>query len=385
MTESRITEQRGWDVGVAASSIVFAIILLIAEPAALYRAVGLGALGGFALSWFAFGRRHQSSSPSGLAMVAVILLVTPFAVWAQPSLAIMQCITYPLIWTVIDSTKWSIVANVVHAAGIGVGLFLTTGADGEALLQAVGIEGISVSFSIVIGLWITSIAVRSHERQRLLDELRAAQDQLAGLSREAGITSERERLAREIHDTIAQDLTGLVLLAQRARRELDGGTSPAESLTMLEDAARTALAETRALVAASSPPALEHGGIAAALERLGERFARETTITVDVDAVAADVVDRDLEVVLLRCAQEGLSNIRKHSGAARATVRLRFDADERSLRITDDGSGFSLADERAGFGLAGMRDRIALVGGTLDIESSEVGTSLLITLPRGTE
>jgi signal transduction histidine kinase len=379
-----MTEQRWWDLGVAATTAVFATIVLVTEPTVLHRAVGLGALAIFAGGWFAYGRRLDRSRRAAAFMVAVTVIATPFAVWAQPSLAIMQCITYPLIWTALESTRRSIAANLVLATGIAIAMYLTTGADNDALFQAIGIEGLSVAFSIIIGLWITSIAVRSHERQRLLDELRATQDQLAGLSRDAGVASERERLAREIHDTIAQDLTGLVLLTQRAARELASGVSPAESLSMLEDAARTALAETRALVAASSSPSLEHGGIAAALERLGERFTRETSIIVTVDAVAAERVERDLEVVLLRCAQEGLSNIRKHSGAGRATVRLRIDDDEQTLRITDDGQGFTAADEHSGFGLAGMRDRIALVGGTLDIESGETGTSLLITLPRGT-
>jgi signal transduction histidine kinase len=381
MAETRITEQRWWDLGVALTTVAFAIILIVAEPTVLNRAVGLAALGAFAVAWFAVGRRHESLSIAALVMVAVIVAVIPFAVWAQPSLAIMQCITYPLLWTMLSTIRAAIAANVVHAAGIGSALFLTTGADSEALVQSFGTELISLVFSIVLGLWITSIAVRSHERQRLLDELRATQDKLSTLSRDAGITSERERLAREIHDTIAQDLTGLVMLAQRASRELAGGTAPADTLAVLEESARTALAETRALVAASASPALDDG-LAAALQRLAARFARESTVRLETDITAQISLDRDLEVVVLRCAQEGLSNIRKHAGATTATLHLRLTPDERSLRLSDNGSGFDTAAETGGYGLAGMRDRLALVGGTLDVESSEEGTTLLITLPR---
>ncbi len=378
-----MNEKRWWHVGVASTTVVLAVILLAGAPTAPHLAVGLSALVAFAGGWFAYGRLFRSSPRAAAAMVVTILVISPLAVWADPSLAVIQCIAYPLIWTSFERIAPSIVANVVLAAGIAVAFYIGGGATRDALLQAIVIEAISLVFSIAIGLWITSIATRSHERQVLLDELRAAQTQLAGLSRDAGVASERERLAREIHDTIAQDLTGIVLLAQRASRELAAGTSAAETLSLLEQSARTSLAETRALVAASAPLDLDNGGIAAALERLAQRFTRETAILVQVDAAVDEALERDLEVVVLRCVQEGLANIRKHSGAGRAWIRLQISPSERSLLISDDGSGFEPAAASDGYGLTGMRDRLALVGGTLSVESSEEGTTLLITLPRG--
>lgn len=247
-------------------------------------------------------------------------------------------------------------------------------------VQALAIEGASLALSIGLGIWITSIADQSHERQRLLDELRAAQEKLSALDRDAGMTSERERLAREIHDTIAQDLTGIVMLSQRAQRELATGGGASETLGLLEESARTARAETRALVASSAPVALSTGGIADALRRLGERFERETGVTVTV-TVDLGAIDRDSEVVLLRCAQEGLSNVRKHARASAVSRTAWTNAGAVGVRIADDGDGFDPETAGDGFGLAGMRDRLALVGGTLDVSSSPAGTVLTATLP----
>jgi signal transduction histidine kinase len=274
----------------------------------------------------------------------------------------------------------AVLANIALATAVGIGLYLSVGDLPQALL----IQSVSLVFSLSLGLWITSIADRSHERQQLLDELRSTQARLAAVSRDAGVASERERLAREIHDTIAQDLTGLVLLTQRARQVLAGGTSDAtldEQLELLEDNARSALAETRALVAATAPVGLATGGIGDALDRLGARFTRETGVEVTVRAAGLRALDRDTEVVLLRCAQEGLANVRKHAHASAATVSVAEIVDAVTLEVADNGRGFDTTVTSGGYGLAGIADRLALVDGTLHVDSSAGGTTLRITLP----
>jgi signal transduction histidine kinase len=203
------------------------------------------------------------------------------------------------------------------------------------------------------------------------------QAQLLASARSAGMHDERERLAREIHDTIAQDLTGLVLLTQRARREL--GAAP--QLAALEDGLRDTLAETRALVAATAPVALGDGGLLPALTRLAERMTRDTGIRVTVSSDGPIAVDREGEVVLLRCAQEALANVRKHSGASTAQIAVgRLGADV-VLTVIDDGRGFDPSAPAAGYGLEGMRERVALVGGGFEIDSSPGTTRLRITTP----
>ena len=202
------------------------------------------------------------------------------------------------------------------------------------------------------------------------------------MHRDAGVTAERARMSREVHDTVAQSLTGLVLLAQRARRAYAAGALDDETLELIESAARDALAETRALVAAAAPVELDHGGIQAALERLAERFERETRIRVSTAVELPHPLPRDAEVVLLRCAQEGLANVRKHSQAASARVELSVAGGSALLRVSDDGRGFP-ADVHPGFGLAGLRDRLALAGGTLEVDGTPAATAITATLPIG--
>ncbi|TPW91876.1 sensor histidine kinase, partial [Schumannella luteola] len=186
----------------------------------------------------------------------------------------------------------------------------------------------------------------------------------------------------EVHDTVAQSLTGLVLLAQRARRGFAAGTLDDETLELIETGARDALAETRALVAAAAPVELAQGGIADALQRLAERFERETRIRVAVTTALDEPLDRDAEVVLLRCAQEGLANVRKHSEAASARVELTSASGTARLTVRDDGRGFP-AEVHAGFGLAGLRDRLALAGGALAVDGTPGATAITATLPLG--
>ena len=283
-----------------------------------------------------------------------------------------------MVWVASTSLRRAIIGNVMVAAAVFVGYFAWS--DFENVLAAAGFATLSVVFSLSLGLWITRIEQAGEERGRLLAELESVQDELAAMHRDAGVTSERERLAREIHDTLAQSLTGLVLLAQRASREIEPTDAATETISLIEQTAREALGEARALVAANAAVPVE-SGLADALVRLGERFARETGVHVEtrVDPVT---LDRDLEVVLLRCTQEALANVRKHAQATSARVDVVARGDEVELTVEDDGVGPVGADEDSGFGVSGMRERLALVGGRLTLEPGETkGTVLRATVP----
>ena len=370
-----MTERRWWHVAILAiAAVLTALVLLGAEPGTVPWG-GLAAVAAIVVGWFALGQHAERSRAARAVFVPLVVIASGAGTAFEPSFATVQCVTFPLLWTAVESRSRGILASIATAVAVGVGTWISTG----SVVQALSVEGVSLALSIALGLWITSIAERSHERQRLVDELRAAQEQVAALNRDAGMLGERERLAREIHDTIAQDLTGIVMLSQRAQRELATGAAASGTLSLLEESARTALAETRALVASGAPVALE-GGIGDALRRLGERFERETSVTV---AVSADLplLDRDTEVVLLRCAQEGLANVRKHARASTASLAAWSNAGAVGLRIADDGDGFDPEAPSNGFGLSGMRERLALVGGSLDVSTSPAGTVLTATLP----
>ena len=163
---------------------------------------------------------------------------------------------------------------------------------------------------------------------------------------------------------------------------------------LIEETARENLAEARALVAAFSPVPLASGTLVDALERLVERFARETGIRVDLQlAVDADDMTRlppHQQVVVLRSAQEALANIRKHAQARQVHVQLDFQPDVVCLAVDDDGRGFEvpavLAElaQHGHFGLLGMQERVWAVGGSLSVESAPgQGTRVRARLPVG--
>jgi len=375
-------DKRWWDVAVVSAAAILVALLFVNDAEGRELVGALVVVAAIVLVWFVVGRSVDDDGPRATAVAVAIIVLSGVGTAINPSLATVQAIAFPLMWHFHSKTRSAVIANVALALAVGIGYFIAAGANLEAFLEAFVIETISLAGSFAIGFWITRISIESEQRARLLDELRETQSQLEMLSRDAGATSERERLARDIHDTIAQDLTGLVLLAQRTRRELASGSpTVGETVDLLEESARNALAETRSLVATSAPVGLTSDGIVSALERLAERFARETGIAV---RVTGDVpaLTRETEVVLLRCAQEGLANVRKHSGAVTATLELAAHDGSVGLVIADSGDGFDPRTLHEGFGLSGMRARLDLVGGGLRIDSEPgEGTRLAVSLP----
>lgn len=381
---------RWWDVAVGAGSVVVAAGILFgfvpADP--LRTAMALAATALFALGYALVGRRAIGRPPPGWrfpAFLAVTVVALVLGTAAAPFLAILQTLAYPLTWVIGDSRRRGISGSVVIAASVALGMFAGSGFTPDGAVSGAVTGAFSVVFAIALGLWITSIAEYGDERAQLLVELTAAQAEVEALSRDRGASEERERLARDIHDTLAQTLAGLVILAERAgRQSVDGQTdAAAATIATVEQVARDALAEARSLVARTaavpSEPAFE-----AAVERLVDRFRAQGAPAIDLEtAEIAGPLEREAQVVLLRCLQEGLSNASKHAAAGRVAVRVAVAADGRSqLIVADDGEGFDPSIPRRGFGLDGMAERVALAGGQLDVDSAPSrGTTLRVTLP----
>lgn len=373
---------RWWLLGLAGVGIFVIATLVVTTAPPVELAVGVVVVAVYVALFLALRRRAAAEgTPAAIALIVATVLFAGATAALEPLLAITQCFVYPAVWVLSVGRRDATIASLGVAIAVGAGFFVSIPGS-SAWQQALLSQTLSFGFSIIMGNWIWRIAEFGAEKTRLLDELTAAQDELAALHRDAGITAERARMSREVHDTVAQSLTGLVLLAQRARRGFASGSLDDETLELIETSARDALAETRALVAAAAPVELTQGGIAEALERLAERFERETRIRVSVSTSLDEPLDRDTEVVLLRCAQEGLANVRKHSAAAHARMELTVASGDARLVLRDDGRGFP-AEARAGFGLAGLRDRLALAGGTLEVDGTPGATALTATLPIG--
>lgn len=206
------------------------------------------------------------------------------------------------------------------------------------------------------------------EEGRVRDAMRAAEQ-------------ERSRWARELHDSTLQGLGGVRMLLSAGSRSDD----PERLRGVLRDAMvrlEGEIAELRGLVRELRPAALDELGLAAAIEGLAMRLVEREGLAVAVQiAVAESRRDPDAETALYRIVQEATQNAVRHAGAHHLTIELTEDEEALRVRVSDDGHGFDPHATDAGFGLAGMRERVALLHGELEIESSVAGTTVTATLP----
>lgn len=387
-------DMKWWDLAFGTAVVALGVIVgLSAEPGAASARAATSSWGAWftlaalAACYVTFGRRAFGNDRIALAFMVALIVGGGILTWFSPTMATFQALAMPLIWRLAVSIRQAIIVNLAFAISVAVGTMANGGWGRDAIAQAVIVGVLSMIFSIALGLWISRIAHFGAERARLLEELTAVQDELAAANRDAGVVSERERIAREIHDTIAQSLTSLVMLAQRARSELgwQGTDAAAETVEFIESTARDALTEARSLVAALAPLPVGESTLADVLARLADRFTRETGVRVSASVTAsATPIPRELEVVLLRCAQEALANVRKHAAASEALVRIDRAGALVRLEVRDNGRGlvgYSPGAE-SGFGLDGMRERVSLVGGRLEVAGAPgEGTTLTATIP----
>jgi signal transduction histidine kinase len=212
----------------------------------------------------------------------------------------------------------------------------------------------AVAFSRVYTSWMVRVIEQSLERAALIEQLESTRAELAAAHHEAGILSERQRLAGEIHDTLAQGFTSIVTLIQAAEAGLDAEASgPRRHLDLALSAARENHAEARTLVTVLSPAALGSGNLGDALRRVTEATGAETGLRAHAEVIGTvRPLPTRTEVVLLRVGQEALANVRKHAAAQQVTVRLGYAEGKVQLAVADDGTGFDpqaahAADPRA--------------------------------------
>lgn len=381
-----MSESRWWDVVVPiVAAAIVAPILILSELDGLDRMLVAASAALLVIAYFGFGRRLRQRSSTPLAVVFVILLTISIGVGvtAAPFMAMLQTLAYPLVWVSVDTRRGGVLGSIAIGFGVFIGFVAHGGFTMESFWEGILSGGLAVVFATALGLWISSIAEYGQERARLVTELTAAQSQVEALSRDRGAAEERERIARDIHDTLAQTLAGLVLLSERAGRQArDGRTDAAtETIATIEQTAREALAESRALVARMAAVPADDA-LAAAIERLAARFRAEVGLAIDVEVAAGVDLDREQQVVLLRCLQEALANVRKHARATVVSVTVAPDGDGIRMTVRDDGVGFDPSAARTGFGLDGISDRATLAGGDVEVESAPGrGATLTILLP----
>jgi signal transduction histidine kinase len=387
---------RGWRLTVLGLHVVFALLVTIAvvtivlSPFEAPKAVLLVPLGVLAVAYALFGAPALAPQDQRRAAVYLTVLVLVFGVlaWFEPSLLFLLFLGYAQVWFLSATVLRGVLWTLALATASTVGPFVSW-TRGDEPLSGPAQTLVGLTFSLAMGFWIFQVLEQSRQRALLIRALERTRAELATAERERGVLAERERLAREVHDTLAQGYTSIVVLAQTASAQLPAGADATrDRLALIEEVARDNLQEARAVVAAFAPVALEGSTLVEALERLAERFGRETGLAVRVDTAALDgavALRRDEEVVLLRGAQEALTNVRRHADATSVAIRISAvgegDARHVSVHVEDDGVGFDPAYAH-GSGLDGLRGRVASVGGEVDVASSPgAGTRVTVRVP----
>jgi signal transduction histidine kinase len=373
-----------WHVLFGATVLLVAFFVAIDEAAAGYRGLALAALL-VLVAWYAVvgvrALNHESDTRGLLYFVGVAVIMTGVYPVTMAGAFLLFTLN-PSMFLMIVSWRFRIVALVLIYGEIVLWTFVHAGLTLGGL-SLVGIWVlIPMLFAISIGGYITGIIRQSVQRAQLIEELTRTRAELADERHAAGMLAERERLAAEIHDTLTQGFTSILMLTQAARAGLDRDPATAAGqLDLIEHTARENIAEARALVAALTPPDLADHNLAEALGRLAERHTRDTGVPVDV--VCSGGPGRPAtDAVLLRAAQEALANVRRHADAASVGITLDRDAESASVTVTDDGGGFDPALVSEGYGLPGLRSRAAAFGGTCTVRSAPgEGTTVRVCIP----
>ena len=365
-------------------------LLRLSAPLILGLSLALGAWYTLIMVWL-LPRSHYKRQT----IWTLVYLVGAFALWFPLSRThwayyITASSLYGLMWGTLPFGL-AVVGNIILTGLIIGSQALNMGKPVSLSVDILIIGAVTVGWAALMALWIRSIVRESAGRKRLIEQLEATQRDLAAAERQAGILHERQRLSQEIHDTLAQGFTSIVMQLEAADQALpEDLTDVRKRVLQARDTARASLAEARRLVQALRPAPLEGAELPDALRREAERWMGETGIKTDFTVTGApSSLHPEVEVTLLRAMQEAMTNIHKHARARQVSVTLSYMIDQVALDVQDDGLGFDPADPLSaqeqvgeGYGLQAMRERVSQLGGEVIVESSPgQGTTLAVQIP----
>ncbi|WP_284981912.1 sensor histidine kinase [Arthrobacter sp. efr-133-TYG-118] len=300
---------------------------------------------------------------------AVLVIAAPSFAWCSFALFFLSRAAF-MGWM-------AYLAGGLTAIATAIGLFRLSGDTDVAMLLG------PIAAAVLLTLIYDRIEHDATVQHQLHADISQAQERLAAGERAAGIAAERERVSREIHDTVTQGLASSLLLLEAAQRSWPEEGAKAEvqkAGTLL----RQNLADTRSLVHELSAPGLENGPLPQALEQAARRYLDSVVLHVTGDPRP---VPTEVRHALIRVAQSAAANIKLHARAEKASLTLGFLPGAVTLDVFDDGRGFDPAavpppSEKGGYGLRAMRQRVEQLSGVFSVESSPgEGTVIAAQLP----
>lgn len=354
-------------IGLATSSPTLVTVILVVVLAGIY------------LAGTVAERRHwldPGSTPGiGWAWLAAI-----FALWTT-----LVTVSEQFVWLLFPiAFLCQILLPRWPGLGAVVGAWLVAVLVPAGAVSVAGVVGPAVGTAVAVAIYRFYRALHNEARRQyaVAAELRATQERLGASERAAGRLAERERLSREIHDTLAQGLGSIVLLARAATKSAADQPGVVARLKAIEQVAAEDLAEARAFVSDLRSPGLADTvaeSLAALVESRRTQLAalgRGTRLELRVDARYPDPEDG---LVLLRVAQEAVSNALRHSPARVIVITYTTWPDRAGVDVVDDGGG--IGEHLPGQGLTGLRERVQAANGSLNIESTAEGTAVAAIVP----
>lgn len=341
---------------------------------------GFGWLYGIASSRLSQGLMPQVSNIAVLVIMwTMLLILVPVSAYLAFSLFYLVIRAFP---------DWRGLIGVFLVMAIAIASqypYFTYGSVVGPVISAMIFVGIHLAFA---SLWELS-----SEREMLIEELIDTRDKLAATERAAGIAAERQRIAHEIHDTLAQGLSSIGMLVSVVESDLKNSQlseeeleKPLQRLELIRTTAADNLLEARAMIAALQPAALSKTNLEGALQRVAEKI-QGPEVSVDVEGDERQLPMKT-EAALLRIAQGALGNVAKHAQASRCHITVTYEDEEVRLDVVDDGVGFDPAtvhERPAGIGHIGLRaisERARELGGEVVVESHPgEGTAVSVVLP----
>lgn len=350
--------------GHVALKLILSVLLLV-----VYGAGGLIAQ---------FRRRR----PPALIWLATLTCLWCALIWLTPDAAYL---IFPMFFLYLHILGGSYGATAIITTTL-ISIYALGAHNGWSVGGVIG-PLVGAGVALLIGLGYQALAQEARRREALMAELLATRSQLAASEHESGILAERARLAREIHDTVAQGLSSIQMLLHAA--ELRNPDGPGiEHIRLARATASENLGEARRFIRELTPPALDQGDLGAALRRLATTQWDSHGFAVQVRVAEGLELPMHVQTALLRISQGAVANVIQHAQAIIVTINLARQDDHIRFSITDDGRGFDPTTVRTGaaggrdsFGLRATLERVEHLGGHFHIDSAPgKGTTLTIDL-----
>jgi signal transduction histidine kinase len=278
--------------------------------------------------------------------------------------------------TVVFSTRVAVFWTSLYFVLASAAVLLNRGLDG---LYAVLFYLVTFAVCAIFGHTVQQTELTSEHNQQLVNELRETQQKLKDLA----VLEERNRLARELHDSVKQQVFAISMQLSAARATLSESAGAFPAVLEAERLAQQAGAELTTLISALRPPGLERRTLSAAIQEYTKEWSRQTKIGTEVIVDSSISLAPQIEQALFRVLQEALANVARHSQADWAGITLQNDDDLIELIIADNGIGYDREKIIKGIGLDSMRERIEAVSGSLEVSNrSPQGTCVAATVRR---